>query len=87
MGEINIVEAVSTLGFPIALCLVLVVFIYKIYNQSVVREEKLMEQIEEYRKVNESAIKTISHFAEKLDIMQTDIHDIKSDLATIKAKA
>lgn len=96
-----IAELIPTLGFPIVICLVLGWFIYKIYkdttnqnkeNMEAVqarckeREEKLYEEIKQNREVNAKAIETIAHYAEKLDCIQQDIKDIKTDLTVIMAK-
>ena len=55
-----ILEAIGTVGFPIVMVIALVFFVWKIYQQSVVREEKLMSEITENRLVNEKAIETIA---------------------------
>lgn len=98
---VAIAELIPTLGFPIVLCLVLGWFIYKIYkdntsqnkaNMEAVqarckeREDKLYEEIKQNREVNAKAIETIAHYAEKLDCIQQDIKDIKTDLTVIMAK-
>lgn len=80
-------EFITTLGFPIACVIALGVFVFKIYNQSVDREGKLMIEIAENRKVNEKAIDTIAHYAEKLDTIQEDIKEIKTDITILTAKA
>ena len=81
-----IVEAVSTLGFPIACVIGLCWFIYKIYQDSVKREAALMTEIKETRAVNAKALETIAHYAEELGVIRTDISDIKSDITVIMAK-
>ena len=50
------------------------------------REEKLYEEIKANREVNAQAVATIAHYAEKLDVIQQDIHDIKNDITVIMAK-
>ncbi len=50
------------------------------------REEKLYEEIKANREVNAQAVQTIAHYAEKLDVIQQDIHDIKNDITTILSK-
>lgn len=50
------------------------------------REEKLYEEIRLNREVNAKAIETIAHYAEKLDLIQQDIHDIKNDITYLTAK-
>ena len=73
MDIVAIGELVSSLGFPIALVVALCFFIWTIYQQSVKREEKLLE-------VNEKAISTLSLYAEKLETIQNDVSIIKEKL-------
>ena len=82
----NFVELVSTLGFPIACVIALGIFVWKIYNQSVAREEKLMAEITENRLVNKQAIETIAKYAERLTHIEGDICTIKDDVIQIKDK-
>lgn len=74
-----IVELITTLGFPIACVIALGVFIYKIYQKSEEREDKLME-------VNEKAIATIAKYADSLEVIKNDISEIKADLNTVLNK-
>ena len=80
------VNIVSTVGFPIACVIGLGWFIYKIYNDTTKREDKLYDELANCRAVNEKAIDTIAHYAEKLDVIQSDINDIKTDITVIKSK-
>lgn len=97
----GIVELISTLGFPIACVVVMSAFIYKIYKNNEEREEKLMvkvqerskeredilyKEIKENREINAKAINTIAHYAEKLDDIQDDIKEIKTDITVIMGK-
>ena len=83
--DMNILpELIGTLGFPIVCVIGLGIFIFRIWQQSVIREEKLMTEIAENREVNARAIETISQFAEKLTHMEDDIADIKNDVGDIK---
>ena len=97
----TIIEIVSTLGFPIACVIAMGAFIFYIYKKQSAdsaanmekvqarckeREEKLFEEIKLNREVNARAIETISHYAEKLDIIQQDISDIKTDITVIMSK-
>ena len=97
----NLVEIISTLGFPIACVIFMGFFIYHIYNtwtkqnaeqmekmqnRCQEREEKLYTEIAKNREVNAKAIETIAHYAEKIDIIQKDISDIKTDIIVIKTK-
>lgn len=81
-----IIEIISTLGFPIACVVALGFFVWKIYNQSITREEKLMQEITENRLVNEKAIETIAQFAERFTHIETDVELIKNDITVIKEK-
>jgi hypothetical protein len=73
-----IVELIGTLGFPIACVIALGVFVWKIYKRSEVREDKLMIEIGETRAINAQAIETIAHYAEKLEVIQEDVKEIKT---------
>lgn len=100
--DVNVISTlITTLGFPIVCVLGLGWFIYKIYNDTQEqnkenmkavqdrcqeREDKLYEEIKANREVNAKAIETIAHYAEKLDVIQCDIHDIKTDITIMKTK-
>lgn len=92
---------ITTLGFPIVCVLGLGFFIYRIYldtqeqnksNMDAVqarckeREEKLYEEIKENRKVNAEAIATIALYAEKIGHIESNLENIKMDVAIIKDK-
>lgn len=96
--EINVIELISTLGFPIACAVFLGYFIFHIYNtwtkenqetlkrvqdRCQAREDRLYEEIAKNREINEKAINTIAHYAEKLDVIQKDISDIKTDVVVL----
>lgn len=78
-----VTELISTLGFPIALVIGMSYFIWQLWKQSVVREEKLMTELTECRVVNTQAISTIASYADKLDTIQKDVTEIKSDMSVI----
>lgn len=97
----TMVSLVGTVGFPIACCLGMAYFIFHIYKTTTKaneqnmekvqarckeREEKLYQEIDKNREINEKAIATIAHYADRLDIIQNDIKDIKTDITTITAK-
>lgn len=86
MDNAAIMELISTLGFPIVVCLALGFFIYKIWEQSVTREEKLMTEITQNRLVNEKAVETIAKFAERFTHIEEDVSEIKNDVVLIKDK-
>lgn len=80
------IELISTLGFPIACVIALGFFVWKIYKQSIERENKLMAEITENRLVNEKAIATIAQFAERFTHIESDVELIKNDINLIKEK-
>lgn len=94
-------KVIAEVGFPIACVLFLGAFIFIIYKNTTKenretlaavqarcaeREEKLYQQIEKTQEVNRKAIDTIAHYTEKLDTIQSDINEIKTDIITIMAK-
>ena len=96
-----IAEFIPTLGFPIICVIGLGWFIYKIYrdtteqnkaNMEAVqarckeREEKLYSQLEKQNEINGKFANIIAQYDVKLDAMQSDINDIKQDVAVIMNK-
>lgn len=96
-----IVEFITTVGFPIACVIGMAWFIYHIYKKTTEenaknmeavqarckeREDKLYAEIKENREVNAKAIETIAHYAEKLETIQQDIKEIKTDITVIMTK-
>lgn len=75
-----IAEIIATLGFPIACVLALGIFVYKIWQQSVKREEKLMEEITENRIVNTKFAEIIGQYEITLGEIKSDVRDIKDTL-------
>ena len=75
-----IVELITTIGFPIVCVLGLAWFVWHIYKQSVVRENKLMEEITENRLVNEKFAEIIGQYEITLTEIKTDVKDIKDTL-------
>lgn len=97
----TILEVISTLGFPIALCVALGWFIFKIYNDTTKqnndnmaavqarckeREEKLYTQLEKQNEINGRFAEIIAQYEVKLDEIKADVKEIKEDVLTIKAK-
>lgn len=97
-----LIELIPTLGFPIVCVIALGAFVFHIYKQTTKenaanmekvqarckeREEKLYEEIKENREVNAQAIATIAHYAEKLEVIQNDIGEIKTDLTILMTKS
>lgn len=81
-----LIELIPTLGFPIVCVVAMGMFIWKLYKASEAREEKLMEEITQNRKINAEAIDTIAKYAENLAEIKTDINGIKNDITVISAK-
>lgn len=81
-----ITELITAVGFPIVCVLALGYFVWHIYKQSIVREDKLMAEIAENRQVNKQAIETIAKYAERLTHIEDNINEIKIDVIQIKEK-
>lgn len=62
-----IMELITTVGFPIACVIALFWFIYKLQNESVKREERLMAIIEEYGSKLAEITATINSINDKID--------------------
>ena len=97
MEMANITELISSFGFPIACVIALGWFAFYMVKKITedmeqmrarcdAREEKLYEEIKENREVNARAIETISKYAEKLDAIQHDVNDIKTDITILTEK-
>ena len=71
-------DLISNFGFPIVLVLAMGLFIWRMYQQSVTREDKLMNEIAECRVVNDKAIETLSIYAERIGVIEADVKEIKS---------
>ena len=79
-------DILSNFGFPVACVIVMGTFIFYIYKRTIEREANLLEEIKENRKINSKAISTISYYAERLDNIQEDIKEIKTDITVIMTK-
>lgn len=90
-----VLQAITTVGFPIVCAIVMGWFIYKIYTNSTQqnkenmekvqarcaeREEKLYDYIDKAQEINGQAIATITLYAERLDTIQADVKEIKERL-------
>lgn len=80
------VELISTVGFPIACVIVLGWFIYKIYNQSIERENELRDEIKESQKINGKFAEIINRYSLELGEIKADVKEIKEDLIVIGEK-
>lgn len=82
-----IAELIPTVGFPIACVIAMAAFIFYVYKRMEVntkeREDILYKEIKENREINKKAIDTIARYAEKLDVIQNDVNDIKTDITVI----
>lgn len=93
-----LIELLPTVGFPIVCVIALGAFVFYIYKQTTKenaanmekvqarckeREEILFQEIKENREVNAQAIATIARYAEKLEIIQADVNEIKTDITII----
>lgn len=84
MDGATLVELISTLGFPIVMCLALGYFVYQLWKQSVTREEKLFTEITESRTINAQFAEIIAQYEVKLDEIKSDVKEIKNDIIEIK---
>jgi stress response protein YsnF len=91
----DIMTAITTVGFPIVCALVMGWFIYKIYTNTTQqnkeameqlqarcaeREERLYQQLEKNQEINGQAMATLALYAERLDTIQADVKIIKDKL-------
>ena len=58
----------------------------KLQNRSEEREKILYQEIKENREVNAKDIKTIAHYADKLETIQNDVSEIKTDITILMSK-
>lgn len=65
-----IIDIISSLGFPIALVIALLWFIFQVYKKSEKREDKLMEVIT-------NTTISLERISERLAIVEDDVKDIK----------
>ena len=71
---------ITEVGFPVAAVIAMAWFIYKIYKQSVKREDLLMKEITENRLVITQAVETISLYGDRLKNIEESIDSIESAL-------
>jgi hypothetical protein len=85
-----LVEILPTVGFPIICVGALAWFVYKFYSdsqkQNAEREEKLYIQLGKQTEINEKFANIIAQYEVKLDTIQVDISEIKTDIAVIMNK-
>lgn len=80
------IELISTLGFPIACVIALGWFVYKIYTQSITRENELREEIKENQKINGKFAEIINRHSLELGEIKIDVKEIKEDIITLTEK-
>ena len=94
-------KMVTQVGFPITVAIISLYAIYLIIKhytelneknliyiqkRSEEREEKLTHELREGRKINAEAINTIRRYADRLDKIEEDVDNIRTNIETIKAK-
>lgn len=84
--EVAFVELISTLGFPIACVVAMGWFIFKIYNQSISREDELRSEIKENQKINGKFAEIINRHSQELGEIKSDVKEIKEDLIILTEK-
>ena len=102
MNVANFTDLISTVGFPIACVIAMAAFIAYMVKKTteqhnkdmkelqevcLAREEKLFNEIKETREINAKAVTTIAMYSEKLEVIQKDVTDIKTDIIMLTAKA
>ena len=70
-------KILTEFGLPVLMVLAMGWFIYKLWQQSKEREDKLME-------TNNKAIETITICTDRLTAIETDVKEIKQDISVIK---
>lgn len=87
MGLEVFTNLITTLGFPIAVCVLLFWYIWQVYKKSEKREDELRAEIRENQEANRETVKVLATYAEKLDIIQDDVEEIKKSLPVTTDKA
>lgn len=78
-----IMEIIGTVGFPIAVCIAMGWFIFKIYKASEKREEQLREELKQNREINGKFAELIGKYSVEITEIKTDIKDIKEDVIAL----
>ena len=84
--EVAFVELIGSVGFPIACVVAMGWFIFKLYNQSITRENELREEIKENQKINGKFAEIINRHSVELGEIKTDVKEIKEDLIVLTEK-
>lgn len=86
MDVATITSLITTVGFPIAVCVALFWFIYKVYQKSIDRENELREEIKENQKINGKFAEIINRYSLEIGEIKTDVKEIKQDIIIITEK-
>lgn len=76
-------QLITTLGFPIAVCIAFGWFIFRIYKASEKREAEMRAELKESREVNSKFADIISKYSVEISEIKTDIKDMKEDIMVI----
>lgn len=94
-------ELITNTGFPVACVIAMAWFIYtifqkimknseenmtKVQNRCKEREEILYAEMAKNREANSKTLEVLAHYVEKLDTIQTDINEIKTDITVIMTR-
>ena len=79
-------QLIASVGFPIVACIALGIFVYKLFEQSKEREEKLINALWDSTSINRELTKTNAEFVAVLETYKGDLDAIKSDVKEIKQK-
>ena len=83
--DVNTIQTlITSVGFPIVCVLALGWFIYKAFEKSEKREEKLYTVLANAQETNERLSKTNAEFVTVLNTYKSDLEEIKSDVSEIK---
>ena len=89
--ELDVIQtAISTLGFPIVIAIVLMWFVWKLWNktqeQNETRESKLYEVLGKAQEQNDKLAKTNTEFVSVLNAYKSELQTIKDDVKDIKSQ-
>lgn len=97
----ELISLIPTLGFPIVAVIAMAIFIFIIYKNTTkenkenmaavqarcqAREDKLYEEIKENRAINAQAMAILAQYAERLEVIQSDVSEIKQEITILAAK-
>lgn len=73
----DITNLINTFGFPTACVIACGFFIWKMWEQQIADKEKLYVELDNSRIATEKAIDVIKGYSEKLNIIESDVKEIK----------